>query len=115
MSDAASNETDELYQATLIYGADGDVYMIPEEQLAAFRVSDAAATRLTEARVNLAEEIRADRENFPEVSGFSVSDPLEFPIILSGQFGRRPGGPNMIGPPVLHVHNMLRAPTTPQP
>lgn len=79
------------FEGTMIYGADGAVYVVPDDALSAYRLDDAAAEKFRGKRAELA----------GEVTGFGgASGPLDFPLALRGTFGRR----NFYqGPVILHV------------
>ena len=70
------------FAGTMLFGADGAVYLVPDDALSEYRVDDKNAERFRDARAELVDE----------VTGFGMpgSSPiLEFPLAIGGTFGRR--------------------------
>jgi hypothetical protein len=80
MAEKPRKPTDE-YSGTMICGADGAVYFIPDAELEAYRISD------TNER-----EVQQDVDRLMAVRGLQGEGEIDFPITIHGPIGRRPSG-----------------------
>jgi hypothetical protein len=80
-------------EGTLMMGADGAIYFIPNEELEAFRVPDEDAS---EARASLEPEVEAYSAEFVQRYG-NVSPEIKIVTSVQGAFGYLPqAGPTTI-------------------
>ena len=80
MADDSKQPTDET-SGTMICGADGAVYFIPDSDLTAFRISDENERA-----------VQKDLDRVVAVRGLADAGPIDFPISIHGPIGRRPSG-----------------------
>jgi hypothetical protein len=91
---------EEKVKGTLIYGADGAVYFVPDEDLAAFRVEE-----------SVAEPIRGDLSELAAIREFGdLGDEADLPLSIHGAIGRRPQG---LSNTILHVDPVAFRPFSP--
>lgn len=93
-------EATEYVEGTMFQGADGSVYVISDEDLAAFRLNERDA-----------EKMKQSYEQLQEVTGFGLNPGAaqpDFQLMAKGPFARRMG--EWCVEPVLHAYNMVRDP-----
>lgn len=97
----AEQEAEVTVEGTMIFGADGAVYFIPDEHLEAYRVPD---DRAAEARA---------LEGMADVQGFSDLPNVASPLTLRGPLASRAGAVAPFTMPRGGTYYTFKAPNAP--